>query len=145
MAGLLILKQMHNLSDEALCERWVQNRFQFFCGEVVFRPGSDCRRPTINTNGPSGKPGKLPPYTSKSGFIRGIPVLEEWPKSILRLLLLLLLTHWRPADVDSTPCDVQSSRMAQHQHLKAHYSGVAIVGGVGYVHKKTGFFRGNLR
>jgi len=38
VAGLLILKHLHNLSDEALCERWVENPyFQFFCGEVVFR------------------------------------------------------------------------------------------------------------
>jgi hypothetical protein len=25
VAGLFILKHMHNLSDEALCERWVEN------------------------------------------------------------------------------------------------------------------------
>jgi len=38
VAGLFILKHMHNLSDEALCERWVENPyFQYFCGEVVFR------------------------------------------------------------------------------------------------------------
>lgn len=38
MAGLLILKHMHSLSDEALCARWVENPyFQFFCGEEVFR------------------------------------------------------------------------------------------------------------
>lgn len=38
MAGLAILKHMHDLSDEALCERWVENPyFQFFCGEVFFR------------------------------------------------------------------------------------------------------------
>ncbi len=38
VAGLLILKHMHNLSDEALCDRWVENPyFQYFCGEVVFR------------------------------------------------------------------------------------------------------------
>ena len=38
VAGLLILKHMHDLSDEALCARWVENPyFQFFCGEVVFR------------------------------------------------------------------------------------------------------------
>jgi IS5 family transposase len=38
MAGLLILKHMHNLSDEALCDRWVENPyFQYFCGEVVFQ------------------------------------------------------------------------------------------------------------
>src|ERR1700720_1548585 len=38
VAGLFILKHMHNLSDEALCDRWVENQyFQYFCGEVVFR------------------------------------------------------------------------------------------------------------
>jgi len=38
IAGLFILKHMHNLSDEALCARWVENPyFQFFCGEAVFR------------------------------------------------------------------------------------------------------------
>ena len=38
VAGLFILKHMHNLSDEALCDRWVENPyFQYFFGEVVFR------------------------------------------------------------------------------------------------------------
>jgi IS5 family transposase len=38
VAGLFILKHMHNLSDEALCDRWVENPyFEYFCGEVVFR------------------------------------------------------------------------------------------------------------
>lgn len=38
MAGLLILKHMHNLSDEALCARWLENPyFQYFCGEQAFR------------------------------------------------------------------------------------------------------------
>src|SRR6202035_1208643 len=33
-----ILKHMHNLSDEMLCDRWVENPyFQYFCGEVVSR------------------------------------------------------------------------------------------------------------
>jgi IS5 family transposase len=37
VAGLFILKHMHNLSDEALCARWLENPyFQFFCGEVSF-------------------------------------------------------------------------------------------------------------
>ena len=40
VAGLFILKHMHNLSDKALCARWVENPyFQYFCGEVVFRHG----------------------------------------------------------------------------------------------------------
>ncbi len=38
VAGLFILKHMHNLSDESLCDRWVENPyFQYFCGEAVFR------------------------------------------------------------------------------------------------------------
>jgi IS5 family transposase len=38
MAGLAILKHMHNLSDEALCERWIENPyFQLFCGEEFFQ------------------------------------------------------------------------------------------------------------
>ena len=37
MAGLAILKHMHDLSDEALCARWVENPcFQFFCTEEFF-------------------------------------------------------------------------------------------------------------
>jgi IS5 family transposase len=36
--GVFILKHMHNLSDEVLCDRLVENPyFQYFCGEVVFR------------------------------------------------------------------------------------------------------------
>ena len=37
MAGLAILKHTYDLSDEALCERWVENPyFQYFCGEEFF-------------------------------------------------------------------------------------------------------------
>jgi IS5 family transposase len=38
IAGLFILKHMHNLADEVLCARWVENPYyQFFCGEEVFQ------------------------------------------------------------------------------------------------------------
>ena len=38
VAGLLILKHMHNLSDEALCARWLENPyFQYFWGEESFQ------------------------------------------------------------------------------------------------------------
>ena len=38
MAGLSILKHTHDLSDEELCARWVENPyFQLFCGEEFFR------------------------------------------------------------------------------------------------------------
>ena len=37
MAGLSILKHTHNLSDEEVCARWVENPyFQLFCGEEFF-------------------------------------------------------------------------------------------------------------
>ena len=37
MAGLAILKAMHDLSDEALCDRWLENPYyQLFCGEEFF-------------------------------------------------------------------------------------------------------------
>jgi transposase, IS5 family len=38
MAGLAILKHMYDLSDEVLCERWVENPYyQLFCGEEFFQ------------------------------------------------------------------------------------------------------------
>jgi IS5 family transposase len=38
MAGLAILKYLHDLSDEVLCERWLENPyFQLFCGEEFFQ------------------------------------------------------------------------------------------------------------
>jgi len=38
MAGLSILKHTDNLSDEVLCERWLENPYyQFFCGEEFFQ------------------------------------------------------------------------------------------------------------
>lgn len=38
MAGLHLLKHMTNLSDEAVCERWVSDPyFQYFCGEDYFQ------------------------------------------------------------------------------------------------------------
>ena len=37
MVGLLILKQLHDLSDDVVVDQWVQNPyFQFFTGEVHF-------------------------------------------------------------------------------------------------------------
>jgi transposase, IS5 family len=37
VAGLLILKHTHDLSDEALCARWLENPYyQYFCGEETF-------------------------------------------------------------------------------------------------------------
>jgi len=38
VAGLLILKHLHDLSDEVLCARWLENPYyQFFCGEESFQ------------------------------------------------------------------------------------------------------------
>ncbi len=38
MAGLVLLKHIHGLSDEEVCARWVENPyFQYFTGEAFFR------------------------------------------------------------------------------------------------------------
>jgi IS5 family transposase len=38
MAGLAILKHTYDLSDEVLCERWVEDPYyQYFCGEELFQ------------------------------------------------------------------------------------------------------------
>src|SRR2546425_10062938 len=38
VAGLAMLKHTYDLSDEVLCERWVENPYyQFFCGEEFFQ------------------------------------------------------------------------------------------------------------
>lgn len=43
MVSLLILKQLYNLSDETIVERWVENPyFQFFSGESVFQWNFPC-------------------------------------------------------------------------------------------------------
>ena len=43
MIGLHLLKQIYQLSDEVVCERWVESPyFQYFCGEEFFSaPPSD--------------------------------------------------------------------------------------------------------
>ncbi len=43
MAGLLYLKHAYDLSDEAVCERWLESPYwQFFTGEVVFQTALPC-------------------------------------------------------------------------------------------------------
>jgi IS5 family transposase len=43
MVSLLILKQLYNLSDESMVDRWVENPyFQFFSGETVFQWSFPC-------------------------------------------------------------------------------------------------------
>ncbi len=48
IAGLALLEHMYDLSDEALCDRWIENPyFQFFCGEEFFQhrlPFDRCSR-----------------------------------------------------------------------------------------------------
>ena len=43
MCGLLILKQMYNLSDEAVVDQWLMNPYyQVFCGETEFQNQTPC-------------------------------------------------------------------------------------------------------
>ena len=57
MAGLAILKHMHDLSDEALCERWIENPyFQLFCGEEFFQHKLTFDRSSEARRADPGKP-----------------------------------------------------------------------------------------
>jgi transposase, IS5 family len=48
VAGLFVLKHMHNLSDEVLCARWVENPYyQFFCGEETFQHAAPFDRSSL--------------------------------------------------------------------------------------------------
>jgi IS5 family transposase len=48
MAGLAILKHTYDLSDEVLCERWVENPYyQYFCGEEFFRHRAPFERSSL--------------------------------------------------------------------------------------------------
>lgn len=41
IVGLLLLKQIYNLGDETVIERWIENPYwQYFCGEVNFQKNS---------------------------------------------------------------------------------------------------------
>jgi len=43
MAGLLLLKQLENLSDERVCEAWSRDAYmQYFCGESHFQWKPPC-------------------------------------------------------------------------------------------------------
>jgi transposase, IS5 family len=43
MVGLLILKQVRNLSDESVVEQWAENSYyQYFSGETYFSPNPPC-------------------------------------------------------------------------------------------------------
>ena len=70
---------MHNLSDEALCERWVENPyFQYFCGEVVFRHELPRDGDRINA------------VLAAAGY--NFSLLLRWFEELLRVLSLIL---WR--------------------------------------------------
>jgi len=48
MCGLLMLKQMYNLSDDNVIAQWMMNPYyQAFCGEVVFQTEAPCCRTEI--------------------------------------------------------------------------------------------------
>ena len=43
MTGLMFLQHMHNLSDEALLDRWLESPYyQYFCGETFFQHKQPC-------------------------------------------------------------------------------------------------------
>src|SRR4051794_36598653 len=61
MTGLAILKHTYDLSDEVLCERWVENPYyQFFCGGGFFPTPPGFIPPPRSAGGPAwAKKGRL--------------------------------------------------------------------------------------
>lgn len=47
MTGLMYLQHMHNLSDEALLNQWLESPYyQYFCGETFFQHKLPCHPTT---------------------------------------------------------------------------------------------------
>jgi transposase, IS5 family len=68
MAGLAILKHTFDLSDEALCARWVENPyFQYLCGETFFRHELPFDRSSM-TRAPSGEVGTGSPPGRRASY-----------------------------------------------------------------------------
>jgi Transposase domain (DUF772) len=90
MAGITILKYMHDLSDEVVCDRWVENPyFQFFCGEEFFQ-----HRPRTRSARPDRPPcsswrrvarrrslavGRVPALVGMDSLEHGLPRGPWWP------------------------------------------------------------------
>jgi IS5 family transposase len=79
VAGLFILKHMHNVADEVLCARWLENAYyQFFCGELSFRHAAV--RPFIDPLAPAPGRGAVGgPGPGKHGRWRTKP--EHWRRA----------------------------------------------------------------
>ena len=74
MAGLSILKQMHNLSDEDLCARWVENPYyQLFCGEEFFQ-----HKPTFDRS-------SLTRWRRRVGEEKLVALIQESPAAATRV------------------------------------------------------------
>jgi hypothetical protein len=113
MAGLSI-KHMHDLSDEDLCARWVENPcYQLFCGEEFFR-----RKLTFDRSGQSS-------FSSARYWRRGVgsKTAQGGIWSATRVLRILRRTgapnHGWPGAADVvehrggtlSSCDIASRRM----------------------------------
>jgi transposase, IS5 family len=56
MAGLAILKHTYNLSDEGVCEQWIENPYyQYFCGEEFFQHRLPLDRSSMTHAQPDGR------------------------------------------------------------------------------------------
>ena len=87
MVGLLILKQLENLSDEVVVDRWCENPYyQFFCGMSTFQWDLPCH-PTdlVYFRKRIGKEGaeKLLSYSlhQYSVEILGLKKIKKWKQS----------------------------------------------------------------
>jgi hypothetical protein len=99
MAGLAILKRTYDVSDEGLCDRWVENPyFQYFCGEEFFQHALVFDRSSLT----SGQKRRLTPQIKREFKRRAAiePVighLKEHPA-------WAAITSPTPVATPSTPC-----------------------------------------
>ena len=97
MAGLAILKHMHNLSDEALCERWLENPyFQLFCGEEFFQ-----HKPTFDRS-------SLTRWRQRMGEEKLVALIQE------SLNVATRTGAAKPADFAKVIVDTRCSRRRSH-------------------------------
>lgn len=78
MVGLLLLKQLHNLSDERVVEQWTLNPyFQCFCGEREFQWGAPCEASELVHFRPRIGPGGAERLLSVSVALHGQKAKEK--------------------------------------------------------------------
>jgi Transposase domain (DUF772) len=88
MAGLAILKHTYNLSDEVVCELWIENPYyQYFCGEEFFR-----HRLPLDRSSMTRWRNRMGGAIRSAGSIHQMNVTPLAPKGVVRIRLPVAAT-----------------------------------------------------